>query len=1099
MRRNNWGTFDWQRLSLQKAAGDKSGIVDDIASLGFNTEAKRAKFYTEARKEADRLLASYQKGLLSFPEYRSRTEALWQGFTENITGLYADATGQLAGVAKPLGRPPTVRVDYMGQAIGPGQDMTSTIARAFNKRFPGRIGRVTGQTDWHWIVQIEGELDYGTRLLVPKGKMSATELADMISKYVPAEMTVDEMMRGMSGVNWEQQLFSLRNQRDVAKAELAKWQEYALAQIQMPIEPAQMAAEQVTILETWRDIQYEQLARAALTADTFGQKEAARVLFDYLTTTNFDNVMRHIFPFWKWPSQNLPFLASLMVKKPWLGSILGQYRNISDYYVENYNATERMRGYIPIPGSKEVFGTTIWMNPIQVPLSSLNQMFRPERSYEQDDPLGARMLDFMGRLGFTPGPHITGTRVGREFIPGAMQLGAKGLELAGVEGAELEAPRAEDVFQIVPHISLLGYPAEEMLDMDVGWEPPWHPYLVRRKISEWTAEGRISPTTGKPITRQEAEAAQYDPSSELYQLANTDVRQQLWLQGATGFFLGYYPKMMSPGEEEIRADVGEYGEVPTQREDLRRIFLDNHSHLRTYWNAFGPDDDVKQRYATIWIEEGRNYPGSNKLLTERDVTRALQNLDDPLRMALEQQIVRDMGDRERRLGELREPLEADLTEITPANTKAYEDRIQQYYDDRDAINAEYPLLGDEWGTPGFLEKPVTWLVNQYNKLGDGLFGDSGEALTEDAPRIYSQRAQAFRSWLEMTAPMFGQVFGYNLVDEFDIRRARYEDVTQAAYNAFERLYLRPGASYMFGEDISQEQRDMAEALINEAQGDKAAMLAEVARVHPDWSSEELARVAEVPLPDFDTWMRRNDTLKEALISKVWEGWMAESEAGNRLIVPKQALAQIEEELGLNIRQSFETNFLNKETRDYDSITIRDLTLVAQILDRALPLGEEGFDITGVEGLPEDLEDIRKIEPLSGAQAQDYANYKQQIGYVMDWAEKDPEAAWGWVEEHPEVQALFDRWGGGRKPTAKSTWWDLWWSDIPPGSVTKELRDIPIVDMVLEKGVREHLKDSAYRDAEKEAQRWLAEHPEVANLGTPEELDLRYSGGSRARR
>lgn len=1015
-----------------------------VTGIRMSTFRESQHLYSDTRIKANELLRSYQRGLMSASAYREATDDLWRTFNIRHREILGGGVGELDNFvlkSGPAPKPLRGEKDLLGKMLGQGNDTTSRMGKAFANKFPGSTGRVIKSHRFHWVIQIEEGPARGAWIYVQKGKLpKGVDLAGVMHS-IPLDATADDLVRGIPGNRWNEAIDSVNKQYALGKDELAKWQAYVHAQIDQAPAEIQDATSQLRLAELWANDAYGQLAGASVASDKHGIAEAHRILFNYLVDSNLDALARKIIPFWKWPSRNLPMMAGIVVKNPELPLMYGRYMDISDHYVHSYNATERMRGYIPLPGTEG----QIWINPLAIPFQSFSQLWRPWRSYEEEEPIGVQIMRTASRVGFTPAPWITGFRVGETFVPGILNLAA------GVAGKPEIAPRRQDVWQIAPQIQLLAPLIDKFFGTELAPTPVWHPYLVRRRVAEWGAEGRVSPVTGEPITEEEALAASNDPTGELWMAADKDVKWEYWKASAAGYFTGLYPKAFSPGEQAIRGDLAEYQEIPSMRSDLQRIFLEEHWWLKTYWDAFGPEDEMVEKYMHAWQEEDRLYPGKQRAIGDADVQGALQDADHPLRLVVEGQITMDTRDRERRLAELQEQLARDLATITPERTKAYEDRLEQFYADREAVYADYPLLEEDFA-PGAI-KPLNLLMRMNAQLSAGLFDEEGEYLVEDAPKQYMERRNFFRRQLEMISSLLEPLMGFSLLDEFDVRKARYEDPTQAAYNAFERLYLNPAASIIFDDEASDEEKEEARQWVLGAHKDKAGLAAEIARVHPDWTPKMVTAALETSLPDFDTWMRRNNSLKDALWSVVWGGYMDLPAIDRREF---QEFIRTHPDAGPQVVVVFEEAMLPKEIevggkiweRDRADISIPILTILADKLKMLKPLGEEGFDIdtaaqeAGLRGFGEEFEPSEPYEPVPAEVAVRYDRWRQLTSWYYDLPEgQRPEDFW----DRPEVSALA---GEFQRDTPLGKARDRFWNTYDYMPPRDEIRDDPLIAAII---------------------------------------------------
>lgn len=113
---------------------------------------------------------------------------------------------------------------------------------------------------------------------------------------------------------------------------------------------------------------------------------------DYTQNNAFDGFMKMQMPFWSYESQRFPYILRNAIQKPGLVMNLGKYMN----YTES--------GYIHLPG------TDLEINIFRgsVAMGGFRRLFlRDYPEYYESFP-GAEVIDYMGRLGWYPGIHVTG-------------------------------------------------------------------------------------------------------------------------------------------------------------------------------------------------------------------------------------------------------------------------------------------------------------------------------------------------------------------------------------------------------------------------------------------------------------------------------------------------------------------------------------------------------------------------------------------------------------------------------------------------------------------------------------------------------------------
>jgi hypothetical protein len=111
---------------------------------------------------------------------------------------------------------------------------------------------------------------------------------------------------------------------------------------------------------------------------------------DYTNQNAVDAVMRALFPFWTYESQRWPWMLKTVLQKP--GVALGWNR-----YMQSTD-----EGYIPIPGSD------IQFNPLRGTafMGGFRRLMQRDFPAYYDATPAADFIEWMGKYGFFPGPHV---------------------------------------------------------------------------------------------------------------------------------------------------------------------------------------------------------------------------------------------------------------------------------------------------------------------------------------------------------------------------------------------------------------------------------------------------------------------------------------------------------------------------------------------------------------------------------------------------------------------------------------------------------------------------------------------------------------------
>jgi len=73
-----------------------------------------------------------------------------------------------------------------------------------------------------------------------------------------------------------------------------------------------------------------------------------------------------------------------------------------------------------------------------------------------------------------------------------------------------------------------------------------------------------------------------------------------------------------------------------------------------------------------------------------------------------------------------------------------------------------------------------------------------------------------------------------------------------------------------------------------------------------------------------------------------------------------------------------------------------------------------------------------------------------------------------------------------EPGPKNEFWETYYNLLPPGAISREIREDPVIQAILNPESREFLTDEGHAVATERILSWLKEHPEIATIGNPEE-------------
>ena len=137
--------------------------------------------------------------------------------------------------------------------------------------------------------------------------------------------------------------------------ELERWYLEVIDKRMTPVKTLKLTADQQEAIAGV----YSRIRRQFKTANDgawdFAYKRTNKALMNYTQTSRTGNLMRKVFPFWRWPSSNIPYWIERVMHTPqgrWAAlAILDAHRAVGDWNTAN-GLPPSMKYTIPFPGSK---------------------------------------------------------------------------------------------------------------------------------------------------------------------------------------------------------------------------------------------------------------------------------------------------------------------------------------------------------------------------------------------------------------------------------------------------------------------------------------------------------------------------------------------------------------------------------------------------------------------------------------------------------------------------------------------------------------------------------------------------------------------------
>ena len=229
-----------------------------------------------------------------------------------------------------------------------------------------------------------------------------------------------------------------------------------------------------------------------------------------------------------------------------------------------------------------------------------------------------------------------------------------------------------------------------------------------------------------------------------------------------------------------------------------------------------------------------------------------------------------------------------------------------------------------------------------------------------------------------------------------------------------------------------------------------------------WSQAELERLFEgVEMPGYFDRLTFQKTGAEAVDSYIWYFYNMLDSAGQRGV-------------RTGFGALFQDSFLNGDTESL-SVELRGswLDYLSELAGqkmswKSLPgvdleVGKSGVKEAQLQGMPV----VSPLDAKEFEQAQDLNRQYWELRLANDPAYKELGAS-----------PLYQKWFGGSSP--KSYFWNLYYTQVPPGSSAEDLRNNPLVAIILTKDVRLVAATNAdYDRASEVIEAWVAENAERA--------------------
>ena len=353
-----------------------------------------------------------------------------------------------------------------------------------------------------------------------------------------------------------------------------------------------------------------------------------KVMLDYGTRNNFDQIMSNIFPFWMFPSRSVPMWAESLLVHPELVAFYYKNQRLSQISAVQAGAVNSkgeslrsLKGYIPL----NIGGKEFWFNPL-APLSFRYVIAAPEKF--DSDFINGRDDQMMSPMAYAATETMrSGAHFGFSVAPW----------ISWMANSAFEVPEsARPNWPLIPQLSLL-LPRWAVPDMvrqtrafnNILPEVHWHDYLVEQKIYEDVLDQLQSGSLSdgeRAALMQNTEIAIRDKENDLWIDARNDVYKSEYGRNAFAFVTGMYPKEFTDGRADLLALRNNRNLLRSalnneMQAEIFDISTNDQDAYRNYINYMGTDEGQLYRWYTDsgWVKN----PETGALITDPEERNAL--------------------------------------------------------------------------------------------------------------------------------------------------------------------------------------------------------------------------------------------------------------------------------------------------------------------------------------------------------------------------------------------------------------------------------------------------------------------------------------------
>lgn len=282
-----------------------------------------------------------------------------------------------------------------------------------------------------------------------------------------------------------------------------------------------------------------------------------RFMIDYQHTSIFDQYMKNVFPFWKFPSRSIPFWIETMASHPQLIAAYEKVHRMSR--TQRYQSGAITSSGKPLPsldGYVKLPGTDMWFNPL-APFSfryvldaakHLDDLsYRDQEDVEPKAFLAKEILEVGQIYGFSAPPWIAYTMKAAFNLPDEVLPAYPLTPLIGLN------PRwfVKDMINKANKINFGGTGLGDMIYPEVSW----HDYLVEQRIYENTLQKLQNdnlPLEERDRLRKEVTDAIKYRNNDLWNSTYKEITTDASLRNLGSFFTGIYAPEFSDAQADLR-------------------------------------------------------------------------------------------------------------------------------------------------------------------------------------------------------------------------------------------------------------------------------------------------------------------------------------------------------------------------------------------------------------------------------------------------------------------------------------------------------------------------------------------------------------------